>query len=101
MAISLKEVADKKELRQYIYLPKQLYKSSATWVPPIYAEEWKFHNPKHNPALAYSEVVRSVAYANGKPVGRIMGIINRKYNEQRREKTARFFNLDCVEDSAV
>jgi ribosomal protein S18 acetylase RimI-like enzyme len=101
MAVSLKEVADTKELRQYIYLPQQLHKSSASWVPPIYAEEWKFHDPKHNPALAYSDVVRLVAYANGEPVGRIMGIINGRYNEQRQEKTARFFNLDCVEDPAV
>lgn len=101
MAIALKEVTDKKALRQFIYLPQQLYESSATWVPPIYAEERKFHDPKHNPALAYSEVVRVLGYANGKPVGRIMGIINRKYNEQRRERTGRFFNLDCVEDAAV
>jgi GNAT superfamily N-acetyltransferase len=101
MAILLKEVADKKALRQFIYLPQQLYKSFATWVPPIYAEEWKFHNPRYNPALAYSDVIRVVAYATGQPVGRIMGIINRKYNEQRQEKTARFFALDCVEDRAV
>lgn len=101
MAISLKEVAGKKELRQYIYLPQRLHESSANWVPPIYAEEWKFHDPKHNPALAHSDVVKLVAYANGKPVGRIMGIINRRYNEQRQEKTARFYNLDCVEDGAV
>ena len=101
MAISLKEVASKKELREYIYLPQRLHKSCANWVPPIYAEEWKFHDPKHNPALAHSDVVKFVAYANGKPVGRIMGIINKRYNEQRQEKTARFYNLDCVEDSAV
>ena len=30
-----------------------------------------------------------------------MGIINRRYNEQRQEKTARFFNFDCVDDQAV
>ena len=70
-------------------------------MPPIYAEEWKFHDPKHNPALAYSDVVRLIACQDGEPVGRIMGIVNRKYNEQRQEKTARFFNLDCVEDHAV
>lgn len=30
-----------------------------------------------------------------------MGIINKKYNEQKVEKTARFFNLDCVNDQPV
>jgi GNAT superfamily N-acetyltransferase len=99
--ILLREVTEKQALRQYIYLPQQLYKSLATWVPPIYADEWKFHDPEKNPALAYSETVKTLAYRDGEPVGRIMGIINRKYNEEHQEKTARFFHLDCIDDGAV
>ncbi|MEP7071690.1 MAG: hypothetical protein ABI839_04835 [Verrucomicrobiota bacterium] len=100
-AIVLKEVADKKALRQYIYLTQNLYRSFANWVPPLYAEERKFHQPTHNPALAYSDTIRVLAYMGERPVGRIMGIINRKYNERRQEKTGRFFNFDCIENQAV
>jgi GNAT superfamily N-acetyltransferase len=99
--VLLREVTERQALRQYIYLPQQLYKSLVNWVPPIYADEWKFHDPEQNPALAYSETVRILAYRDGEPVGRIMGIINRKYNEEHQEKTARFFHLDCINDDAV
>ncbi|MDQ2918592.1 MAG: hypothetical protein M3R10_01790 [Verrucomicrobiota bacterium] len=94
-------MADKKALREYIYLSQRLYRSYANWVPPFYADEWKFHDPKQNPALAYSKVVRTLAYRAGESVGRIMGIINTRHNEEHQEKTARFFNLDCINDPAV
>ncbi|MDQ6808612.1 MAG: hypothetical protein M3Z64_04190 [Verrucomicrobiota bacterium] len=46
-------------------------------------------------------VTRVLALRSGRAVGRIMGIINQQHNEQQQERTARFFNLDCVDDSSV
>ncbi len=100
-SIVLQEVTGKKSLRRYIHLPQRLYRSYSNWVPPIYADEWKFHDPKKNAALAYSDVVRLIATRAGEAVGRIMGIINRRYNEQEGRATARFFNFDCLNDQAV
>lgn len=71
------------------------------WVPPMYIDEWAFHNPKENKALASSDTVRVIAYQDGQPVGRIMGIIHHPYNQQHNEKTVRFFNLDCINDQQV
>lgn len=99
--IALKEVTSPKELSLFIFLPKQLYKSYKEWVPPLYGDEKKFHSPKHNEALSYSDVIRYLAYKDGVPVGRIMGIINKKYNSEHKETTARFFNLDCINDKEV
>lgn len=101
LTILLQEVTDKRALRQYIYLPRRLYQSDPKWVPPIYADEWKFHNPEQNLALVDSQVVRTLAYRDGEPVGRVMGIINTRHNEAHHEKTARFFNLDCINDPVV
>lgn len=99
--ITLEEVADRRALRRYIHLPQEIYRDEPNWVPPIYSDEWKFHDPKGNPALSYSETVRVLAFANGQAVGRIMGIINTRHNARHHEATARFFNLDCVNDPAV
>jgi GNAT superfamily N-acetyltransferase len=99
--IELREVKGRAQLRQYIYLPRSIYRSYPNWVPPIYADEWKFHNPRHNPALQESESIRVLALAGNEPVGRVMGIINRSYGQDRSEPTARFFQLDCVNDAAV
>jgi hypothetical protein len=101
MGIELKIVTTRSLLKTYIFLPATLYKGATQWVPPLYADEWSFHNPKQNKALGYCPVIRFLAYRNGKPVGRIMGIIHTPYNLQHQEKTARFFNLDCINEQVV
>lgn len=98
MPIELKVVSTKSQLKEYIFLPQKIYSSYPNWVPPIYMDEWAFHNPKKNRALSYSEVVRLIAYQNNTPVGRVMGIINKKYNDQHGLKNVSFFNLDCIDD---
>ena len=101
MTIELKTIVTKNQLKEFIFLPQKLYSAYLNWVPPIYMDEWAFHDPKKNRALLYSDVIRVLAYQNGKPIGRIMGIINKKYNEQHNLKNVSFFNLDCIDDSAV
>lgn len=98
MELTVERVTDKSKLREYIHLPQKLYASDSRWVPPLYADEWNFHDQSKNAALAYADVIRLILYDGRRPVGRIMGIINRKYNDQHQEKTARFFNLDCIDD---
>jgi hypothetical protein len=101
MNLSLKIVDSKSLLKEFIFLPEKIYKSDSRWVPPMYVDEKSFHDPKQNKALQYSDVIRIVAYQNDSAVGRIMGIINHKYNKEHNEKTARFFALDCVNDQQV
>lgn len=101
MGIEINIVDSKSLLRQYIYLPEKIYREDARWVPPLYADEWSFHDPKQNKALLYCDTVRAIAYQDNKPVGRIMGIIHHPYNKLHNEKTLRFFNLDCINDQTV
>jgi len=101
MNIEIKEIVTPPQLREYIYFPQTIYKNDSHWVPPIYSDEFDFHNPKRNSALQYSEVIRLMAYREKKSVGRIMGIVNKKYNDQHNERTGRFFQLDCVNDTEV
>jgi GNAT superfamily N-acetyltransferase len=101
MSIEIKVVDSRHLLKEYIFLPKKIYEGDNRWVPPFYSEEWNFHDPKQNNALSYCHTVRLIAYRNGLPVGRIMGIIHHPYNLQQNEKTVRFFNLDCIQDQEV
>ena len=98
MAISIKEVTSKKELRAFIYLPARIHAHHENWLPPIYMDEWDFLNPRKNKSYAHSDTVLYLAYRDGQPVGRIMGIINKKYNSLHQENTARFTHFDCFED---
>lgn len=101
MSIEIKIVDSGSLLKEYIFLPEKIYSGSSRWVPPIYNDEWSFHNPAQNKALAYCDTIRILAFKNNKPVGRIMGIIHHPYNKRHYEKTARFFNLDCIDDPEV
>src|SRR5579872_2043515 len=98
MTIEVREVNSARSLREYIYFPQTIYKGDPHWVTPIYSDEFDFHSPKRNSALQYSDVVRLMAFQNNRAVGRIMGIVNKKYNAQHNERTTRFFQLDCVND---
>lgn len=101
MSIELIEVKTRAQLKAFIYLPEKLHKDRPNWVPPIYMDEWAYFNPKKNKAFGYSDTILLLAEKDGQVVGRVMGIINRRYNEVRNEKTARFGFLESVQDQAV
>ncbi len=85
----------------FIYLPEKLHAGHANWVPPIYMDEKKYFDPAKNKAFGYSDTLLLLALKDGHCVGRAMGIINRRYNEHRNEKTARFGYLETTEDQEV
>lgn len=101
MYTELKVVDSRSLLKEFIFLPEKIYRGDSRWVPPMYMDEWNFHDPKQNKALHHSGVIRILAYQDNQPVGRIMGIINHKYNSDHHEKTARFYALDSINDPRV
>jgi len=101
MDIQIREVENRKDLRTFIYLPEKIHAGHETWVPPIYMDEWTYFNPKKNKAFSYCDTTLLLAFRNGRAVGRIMGIINSRYNEHRNEKSARFGYLETWEDHDV
>ncbi|HHF43053.1 MAG: hypothetical protein DRI99_04060 [Candidatus Aminicenantes bacterium] len=101
MAVEIKPISSRKELKIFIYLPEKIHRGHKNWVPPIYMDEWKYFDPKKNKAFSYCDTIRLLAWREGRPVGRIMGIINYRYNEFRGEKAARFGYLEAWEDREV
>jgi len=101
MDIGITEVTNRKDLKEFIFLPEKIHRNHSTWVPPIYVDEWKYFNPKKNRSFTHCDVMLLLATKSGQPVGRIMGVINKKYNEIRDEKIARFGYLETWEDEEV
>ena len=101
MDINIKELRTRKDLKTFIYLPEKIHANHPNWVHPIYMDERKYFNPEKNKAFSYSDTVLLLAFCREKAVGRIMGIINSRYNEFRNEKTARFGYLETGEDEEV
>jgi hypothetical protein len=101
MTIELKEVQTRSELKKFIYLPEKIHKNHANWVPPLYLDEWKYFDPKKNKAFSYCPTVRLLALRDGRPVGRVMGIVNSRFNDYRDVKLARFGYLEAWEEPEV
>jgi hypothetical protein len=100
MPIDIREVSpgSRKDLKTFIYLPEKIHAGHKNWVHPLYMDEWKFFDPKKNKAFGYCDTILLLAFRDGRPVGRAMGIVNHRYNEHRNERTARFGYLDTYED---
>jgi hypothetical protein len=101
MAVETREVKGKKDLKTFIYLPEKIHAAHPNWVHPIYMDEWKYFNPKKNRAFSYCETLMLLAFRGKEAAGRILGIINHRYNEYKKLKTARFGYLETWEDEEV
>ena len=97
----VKEALTKKDLKDFIYLPEKVHKDEPDWLPPIYMDEWELYNKKKNKSYLYADAILLLAYRDGKPVGRIMGIINNRYNSIHNEQNGRFCFMECYNDKEV
>jgi len=101
MEIVVKPVSGRRDMKRFIHLPARIHKGHSNWIPPLYSDEWEYFDSKRNKAFEYCDVILLLAYRGKRPVGRVMGIINRKYNELHREKNARFNFLEAWDDREV
>ncbi len=101
MAIDIREIHSKRELKQFIEFANELYKDCPYYCPPLFFDEMNCFDPKNNPALEVCEFQLWMAYRDNKPVGRIAGIINHKANEKWGVKKVRFGWFDFIDDIEV
>jgi GNAT superfamily N-acetyltransferase len=101
MSTRVDDVRSRKDLNRFIALPPKFHRGHANWLPPIYAEDRWFFDSTKNPSFRQSDTLLLLAYRDGEPVGRIMGIIHRRANEIHQEKNARFGFLECEENQEV
>ena len=101
MAVSIKEVRTKRELRQFAKFPNVLYKNNKYYVPQLISMDMATFSPKKNRAFEVCEGKYWLAYKNGELVGRVAGIINHKYNRKVGQNICRFGWIDFTNDPEV
>ncbi len=95
--VELKEIAGRKELKAFVRFPFMIYRNSPNWVPPLLSDDLNTLDLERNPAREYCRAKYWMAYDDGKPVGRIVGIINDRYIEKWGKRRARFGWIDFVD----
>lgn len=102
MSIEIRPVNQtRKELKKFVEFGISLYEGNECYVPPLVSDEVATLLPEVNPAFDYCEAQAFMAFADGKPKGRIVGIINNVVNERTVKKEARFGYVDFVDDKEV
>lgn len=99
--VAIKEVVNRKDLKEFIYLPEKVHRDDPEWLPPIYMDEWKFFDRKKNKSFGYADAILLLAYRDHKPVGRIMGIINKRHKSITNEQHGRFCFFESYNDREV
>ena len=101
MAVEIRQIETKRELRQFIQFANDLYADCPYYCPPLFFDEMNCFDAEKNPALEVCDYQLWMAYREGKPVGRIAGIINRRANEKWGFKHVRFGWFDFIDDKEV
>lgn len=101
MAIEIRKIDTKCGLKKFVKWGIDLYKGNECFVPPLVMDDVNTLDPHNNPAFDFCESIYFMAYDDGKPVGRIAGIINNVVNEKTGKKTLRFGWVDFIDDPRV
>ena len=99
--VEVKKVTTKKELRQFVQFYYDLYRGNDCAVPFLYFDEMATLDRKKNPSFDYCEADFFLAYREGKVVGRVAAIINRRANERWNSSQVRFGWFDFIDDPEV
>lgn len=98
--ITIEEVKNKKQQKEFLDFPLKLYKGNPYFTPPLYMDEKKIFRKD----FVYNDMCDTVhynAYKDGQMAGRISGIVQRAANEKTGKKQVRFTHFDVIEDEEV
>lgn len=101
MSVEIKKVTTQSELKRFIRFNYEFYKDNPYSVPDLYDDMLNTFSPKKNAAFEFCEADYFLALRDGKIVGRVAAIINRRANETWNRKTVRFGWIDFIDDMEV
>jgi hypothetical protein len=93
------DLANRKQVRDFLSLPPRVYRDIPQWVPSLEGDERVRLDAKRYPFYKHSAAAFFLAYRDGLPVGRLAVLDNRLYNNYNHEKTAFFYLFECESDS--
>jgi len=90
--LEIRQVRTKRDLKDFIRFPWQVYKGDPNWVPPLLLDMKDRLNRRKHPFFEHAEADYFLAWRGPKIVGRIAAILDRNHNVAHQEKTC-FFGL--------
>ena len=101
MSVTIKKVSSSSELKKFIRFNYELYKENPFSVPDLYDDMLNTFSRGKNAAFEFCDADYFLAYKDGKLVGRVAAILNKRANETWGKKEVRFGWVDFVNDMEV
>lgn len=96
--LTIREVASRRDLNQFVRFPWQVYVDDPCWVPPLLVDVKEFLNPRKHPFYRHGAAVPLLALRGGRPVGRLLVSDDPRYNEQYQANVGCFGMFECLDD---
>ena len=101
MAIQIKTVNSKRDLKTFVRFANKMYKGNPYYVPSMPFDDLNTLSSDKNAAFEFSKAECYLAYKDGEVVGRVAAIINYKANEAWNVNQVRFGWFDFIDDIEV
>ena len=99
--IEIVTVTNRKQLRQFVQFYYDLYRGNEYAVPYLFFDEMSTLQRSKNPSFECCESEYFMAFRDGKMVGRVAAIINKRANERWNINQVRFGWFDFIDDIEV
>ncbi|MDQ2693613.1 MAG: hypothetical protein M3Y68_16365 [Chloroflexota bacterium] len=101
LSVERVDTSNKNQVKRFVELPYQLYRSCPQWVPPLYVDAYLPLNRKKHPFYEHSEADFFLAERDGEVVGRICAANNRLFNQYHQTRKAHFYGFESINDPEV
>ena len=99
--ITVRKAETKKDIRQFILGPREIYREDPLWVPPILKELTDFFNPKKNPFYGWGTADLLLAEKDGNFAGRLSVQTNSLHDKKYGAGTGFFGFPEFIDDPEV
>lgn len=99
--LEIRTISTPREIDEFIDFRTDLYKDDPCAVPYLFMDEKDTLSRDKNPSFDFCDAEYYMAYRDGKAVGRVAAIINKRANKRWGQKYVRFGWLDFIDDRAV
>lgn len=99
--LQIKTVHTRKDWKDFIDLPWQIYQHEPNWVPPLKIAVRDLLNVNQNPFFRHAVMHPILVYRDAQCVGRAVGVIDDNYNRLHHENMAFFGFFETIHDQTV
>lgn len=97
--VEIKEAVTKKEIKQFIKFPWEVYKDYPNWVPPLIFDMKNRLNRNKDPFFEFGDAAFFLAIRDGKVVGRVTAHTNSLHVEFHNRNDGFFGYYECLNDN--